>query len=284
VRERGSHLVVLLGGGLLAHFDDGGAGAAVLDVNLDRMVAGIGEPRPLSRLSKLMQQAADDRGFCTERSPNGQPLGFGVVVEHGSRVDPGFAVAVKINASDFRPGGFDIDDSAHVVGMLGAEGVDLIEISGGTFESDSGCLGVQPGAPGTSKEAYFAGMAPRLRAMTDVPLALTGGLRSREVMERLLEQGTVDMVGLGRPLIQQPGLSANLLDGTTDGIELQTCPMKGLYELLWWQGQFRRLADGHDFDPDYTTRHNQLDTVSGMLRQIIANLRTTAQDAFAWRP
>jgi 2,4-dienoyl-CoA reductase-like NADH-dependent reductase (Old Yellow Enzyme family) len=201
-----------------------------------------------------------------------------------SRVDPGFAVAVKINSSDFRPGGFDIDDSAHVVGMLGAEGVDLIEISGGTFESYSGCLGVQPGAPGTSKEAYFAGMAPRLRAMTDVPLALTGGLRSREVMERLLEQGTVDMIGLGRPLIQQPDLSAHLLDGTADGIDLQPCPERGLNELFWWLNQFRRLADGKDFDPDYTPRHNQLDTMTGMLRQIAANLRATALHPLAWRP
>jgi hypothetical protein len=59
--------------------------------------------------------------------------------------------------------------------MLGAEGVDLVEISGGTYESNTTCAGVQPGEPRTSKDAYFAGLAPRLRAMTDIPLALTGG-------------------------------------------------------------------------------------------------------------
>ena len=165
------------------------------------------------------------------------------------RVDPRFAVAVKINASDFRPGGFDLDDSAHVVGRLGGEGVDLIEISGGTFESDSGCLSIRPGEPGTTKEAYFAGMAPRLRAMTEVPLALTGGLRSKHVMERLLEEGTVDLIGLGRPLIQQPDLSGHLLDGTADGIDLLPCPAHGVSELFWWIGQFRRLAAGEDLDP-----------------------------------
>ena len=92
------------------------------------------------------------------------------------------------------------------------------------------------------------------------------------------------MIGLGRPLIQQPDLSAHLLDGTTEGIDLQTCSEKGLIALLWWLNQFRRLADGEDFDPEYTPRHNQFDTVTGMLRQIAANLRTTALDALAWRP
>lgn len=201
-----------------------------------------------------------------------------------ARVDPGFAVAVKINASDFRPGGFDIDDSAHVVGMLGVEGVDLIEISGGTVESDSGFIGVQPGVPGTSTEAYFAGMAPRLRAMTDVPLALTGGLRSRHVMEDLLRDGTVDMIGLGRPLIQQPDFSTGLLDGSVDGISLTPCPAQGYDQVLWWLHQFKRLAQGTDFDPDYTLRHAQRDTATLALRQIAANLRATALNALAWRP
>ena len=190
-----------------------------------------------------------------------------------SQVDADFALAVKINASDFRPGGFDIDDSSHVVGMLGAEGVDLIEISGGTYESATGCLGVQRGEPGTSKDAYFAGMAPRLRAMTDVPLALTGGLRSRKVMEQLIQDGTVDMIGLGRPLIHQPGFTARLLDGSVEGIELTRCPGKGLDELMWWLNQFKRLGNGQDFDPHYSPRQSQLDTILGMLRQIAANAR-----------
>ena len=117
-----------------------------------------------------------------------------------AQVSPGFAVLVKINSSDFQPGGFDIEDSAHVVGLLDSEGVDLVEISGGTYESASGAFGVRPDEPGTSKDAYFAGFAPRLREMTGIPLALTGGLRSRAVMEALIRDGVVDAVGLARPL------------------------------------------------------------------------------------
>ena len=192
------------------------------------------------------------------------------------RVPPGFAVAVKINASDFRPGGFDVEDSAAVVGMLGGEGVDLIEISGGTYESPSGCLGVQPGEPGTARDAYFAGMAPRLRAMTDVPLALTGGLRSRTVMERLISERTVDVIGLGRPLIERPNLPEGLLGGASDGIVLTPCPLPPRLEVFWWLNQFRRLGNGCDFDPDYSARQAQRDTVIGLLTQVAATTRAHA--------
>jgi hypothetical protein len=163
-----------------------------------------------------------------------------------------FAGRLPTNASDFRPGGFDVEDSAAVVGMLGDEGVDLIEISGGTYESPSGCLGVQPGESGTARDAYFAGMAPRLRAMTDVPLALTGGLRRRTVMERLINERTVDVIGLGRPLIERPNLAEGLLEGTSDGIVLAPCPLPQRLEVFWWLNQFRRLGNGRDFDPDYS--------------------------------
>ena len=196
------------------------------------------------------------------------------------RVQPGFAVAVKINASDFRPGGFDVEDSAAVVGMLGAEGVDLVEISGGTYESNTTCAGVQPGEPGTSKDAYFAGLAPRLRAMTDIPLALTGGLRSRHVMERLVGEHTVDVIGLGRPLIERPDLPRELLHRTSDGIDLTPCPLPRRDEHSWWGHQFRHLSSGRDFDPGYTARQARRDTALGLLTQLAATTRDRAASRF----
>ena len=193
-----------------------------------------------------------------------------------SQVDPGFAVLVKINASDFQPGGFDVEDSAHVVGLLDSEGVDLVEISGGTSESASGCFGVRPDEPGTSKDAYFAGFAPRLRQVTGTPLALTGGLRSRAVMEALIRDGIVDAVGLARPLVEQPDVCHGLLSGTVDRIELTGPPTAdGMNELLWYVAQFQRLANGQDFDPDYSIRSLQQHMLVAAGQQALTNARHT---------
>ncbi|MGB7981785.1 MAG: hypothetical protein WCF36_13465 [Candidatus Nanopelagicales bacterium] len=194
-----------------------------------------------------------------------------------SRVSPGFAVFVKINSSDFQPGGFDIEDSAHVVGLLDSEGVDLVEISGGTYESATSALGVRPDEPGTSKDAYFAGFAPRIRAMTHIPLALTGGLRSRAVMETLILTGAVDVVGLARPLAEQPDAPHGLLDSTVDEIELTGPPPSatGASELLWYIAQFQRLANGQDFDPDYSIRNLQQHMLITAGQQALTNARHT---------
>jgi 2,4-dienoyl-CoA reductase-like NADH-dependent reductase (Old Yellow Enzyme family) len=192
------------------------------------------------------------------------------------RVGAGFAVAVKINASDFQPGGFDVEDSAHVVGLLGAEGVDLIEVSGGTYESRSGALGVRDDEPGTARDAYFAGFAPRLRQVTDVPLALTGGLRSREVMERLLGEGVVDVIGLGRPLVETPEAPAGLLAGTLDRLEVVGPRSAAAQDqLLWYMAQFQRLGNGQDFDPDLS----QASLYQHLARNTLEQLLVTGQHA-----
>jgi len=53
---------------------------------------------------------------------------------------------VKINATDFQPGGFDIDDSAHAVGLLDSKGFDLIEISGAPTSPARGVVEVRFGS------------------------------------------------------------------------------------------------------------------------------------------
>ena len=52
-----------------------------------------------------------------------------------ARVTPGFGVGVKLNSADFQKGGFDAEDAAAVVRLLNEEAVDLVEISGGSYES-----------------------------------------------------------------------------------------------------------------------------------------------------
>ena len=46
-----------------------------------------------------------------------------------------FLIAVKLNCADFQRGGFDSDDSLTVARALEKEGIDLLEIYGGTYES-----------------------------------------------------------------------------------------------------------------------------------------------------
>jgi 2,4-dienoyl-CoA reductase-like NADH-dependent reductase (Old Yellow Enzyme family) len=137
-------------------------------------------------------------------------------------VGPSFPVAVKLNSADFQRGGFAFDESLQVAAWLEEDGVDLIEISGGTYEQPK-LLGIdgleapeeQAGiaASTLAREAYFVDFARAMRAVVKIPLMVTGGLRSRAAMEAVLQDGAADVIGLGRPLCYQPDGPARLLAG-----------------------------------------------------------------------
>lgn len=175
----------------------------------------------------------------------------------------GFTVSVKLNSSDFRHGGFTEDDAEQVVRLLVEEGVDLIEISGGTYENPAlfgeveglgtgTTTGTTAGA-GSHKEAYFAGFARRVRESAgSVALMLTGGIRTREAMEALLADGGVDLIGLGRPLAIEPDLTARLLAGEPGRpLPRYTLPtVAGLAgESEWYETQIARMGRGLEPDP-----------------------------------
>ncbi len=134
-----------------------------------------------------------------------------------------FPIAVKINSADFQRGGFSSEDSLRVVQWLDAAGVDLIEISGGTYEQPSmlKLAGLEPIHDPTlaestrSREAYFQRFAPAIRgSLTRACLMVTGGFRSAAGMQAALAEDGIDVVGLARPLCVDPAAPAALLSGS----------------------------------------------------------------------
>jgi hypothetical protein len=96
-------------------------------------------------------------------------------------------------------------------------------------------------------------------------------------METLIRDGAVDVVGLARPLAEQPDAPHRLLDSTVDEIELTGPPPSaaGASELLWYIAQFQRLANGQDFDPDYSIRNLQQHMLITAGQQALTNARHT---------
>jgi 2,4-dienoyl-CoA reductase-like NADH-dependent reductase (Old Yellow Enzyme family) len=145
-------------------------------------------------------------------------------------VGPGFPVAVKLNSSDFKRGGFEHDDAVEVARMLAAEGIDLLEISGGTYErvafaghrrafaGHRRVTGADPRAAATrAREAYFLEYAHAIRAATPgVPLMVSGGFRTPAVMGEVLRAGEADVLGIARPFCVEPDFPARLLAGSPE--------------------------------------------------------------------
>ncbi|MBK8972883.1 MAG: NADH:flavin oxidoreductase/NADH oxidase family protein [Hahellaceae bacterium] len=172
------------------------------------------------------------------------------------QVGPGYPVGIKLNSADFMKGGFSEDDSMQVVAALSEAGIDLIEISGGTYESPS-MIGHRVKASTLKREAYFLDYAEKVRAVTSTPLVVTGGFRSSAGMTAALQSGAADMIGLGRPLAVDPEVPNKVLADAAFRIELRplTTGVKAvdklaMLDITWYEFQLARMARRRRPDPD----------------------------------
>ena len=203
-------------------------------------------------LSPLTNLRTDDWGGSLE---NRARFLLGVVEAVREQVGSG-VVAVKVNSADFQRGGFEAGEAHEVVQML-AEVVDLIEISGGTYESTAfmGVAREEMRASTREREAYFLDFAESIRGYVDVPLMLSGGFRTAAGMAAAITSGAVDLIGLARPLAVDPALPARLLDGSAVVGEvaprrLGIARFDGMTDLMWHTTQLQRMGRGLDPAPD----------------------------------
>jgi hypothetical protein len=84
-------------------------------------------------------------------------------------------VAVKLNSADFQRGGFSPED-ARSGGMLAPLGVDLVELSGGSYEAPA-MTGAARDERSLAREAYFLEFAREIAQVATMPLMVTGGIR-----------------------------------------------------------------------------------------------------------
>jgi 2,4-dienoyl-CoA reductase-like NADH-dependent reductase (Old Yellow Enzyme family) len=173
-------------------------------------------------------------------------------------VGAAFPIGVKLNSADFQRGGFTVDDAMDVVRGLEAAGLDLLEISGGNYESPamagSGEMQRQQRASSRDREAYFLDYAKQIRTVTKLPILLTGGMRSRATMEQAIASGAVDVIGMARPMAYTPDLPGRLLDGSLAAAPVVKLRSRirlvdDIVQVMWFQQQITAMGHGRDPDP-----------------------------------
>lgn len=201
-------------------------------------------------LSPLANQRGDRWGGPLE---NRARLLLDIVRAVRAAVRPGFAVAVKLNSADFQRGGFDADDARRVIDMLAPLGVDLVELSGGSYESPamSGRAVESDRAADAhtlAREAYFLELARDLAATSPLPLMLTGGITRRPVAEEVVASG-VDVVGMGTALAVDPELpnkwrTSNEAKVTLAPVKIEDKSIASAAAMSRVRYQLRRLGRG----------------------------------------
>jgi 2,4-dienoyl-CoA reductase-like NADH-dependent reductase (Old Yellow Enzyme family) len=209
-------------------------------------------------LSPHHNRRTDDWGGTPEKR---RRFVLEVVKAMRERVGAAFPIGIKLNSADFQKGGFTEEESLDTIRALAQGGIDLIEISGGTYEAPA-MTGVkaqqQPVKDSTRvREAYFLEFAEKARQAVSVPLVVTGGFRTAAAMAQAIESGAVDMVGIARCMAIEPDVCLRLLKGqnpvqTVKPLKtgLSIIDKKGIMEVTWYTGQLKRIGQGEAPKPN----------------------------------
>jgi 2,4-dienoyl-CoA reductase-like NADH-dependent reductase (Old Yellow Enzyme family) len=221
-------------------------------------------------LSPLANRRTDQWGGSLESRAK---LLLQVVEAVRSVVSPSFAVAVKLNSADFQRGGFDTSDAREVIAMLAPLDVDLVELSGGSYESPA-MSGRPADARTMAREAYFLDLASELATTSPLPLMLTGGISQRDTAEKVLAGG-VAVVGMATAIAVTPDLPNRWLGGedVTRRLRPVTWSDKTLASaagMALVRHQLRRIARGSDpvlgTRPAYALVRDNLDQTRALRR------------------
>ena len=128
---------------------------------------------------------------------------------------PSLHVTVKINSSDFTFGGLEEEESLEICKLLAENGIDSIEVSG----NGTSVQGVRAHVD----EAYFLNFAAVLAERVSVPVILVGGLRSVEVMQKILDDTKIELLSLSRPLLREPDLPRKFQEGISGESACVSC-------------------------------------------------------------
>lgn len=110
----------------------------------------------------------------------------------------------RIGADDLDPNGTKIEDSCRFADKLEETGVDVIDVSGGLCGSRPAQL--------QDVKGFFIPQAQRIKESVDIPVIGVGGITEPEYANRIVEEGRVDLVAVGRQLLKDPDWASKAIE------------------------------------------------------------------------
>ncbi|MFC6168280.1 NADH:flavin oxidoreductase/NADH oxidase family protein [Acinetobacter terrestris] len=189
-----------------------------------------------------------------------------------------FIISVKLNSADFQRGGITEDEVIAVFKAIDAAGIDLIEISGGTYEAPAmaGAKADKRKVSTIAREAYFLDFAENIRKQVKCHLMVTGGFRTVAGMNAALDSGACEFIGIARPLAVETDLTDRLIEGqdvryAVDKIKtgIPMVDKMAIMEIIWYAAQFKEIAQGKRPNPKLSPLKVFLKYATGNITAII---------------
>ena len=143
-------------------------------------------------LSPLVNRRTDEYGGSFEN----RSRALRETVEAVRRLWPErYPLIVRVSATDWVPGGWDIEEAVQLAGVLKSLGVDMIDCSSG---------GAVPNAKIPVAPGYQVQFAERIRREADIATAAVGMITDAEQANEIISNERADVVLLARELLREP--------------------------------------------------------------------------------
>ncbi|WP_299682464.1 NADH:flavin oxidoreductase/NADH oxidase family protein [uncultured Tenacibaculum sp.] len=167
-----------------------------------------------------------------------------------------FPISVKLNSADFQRGGFNEEDAMFVIKKLERLKIDLLEISGGTYENIVFLTERYERESTRKREAYFLDFAKKIKSETTLPIMVTGGFRSQKFCNDVLANKELEMIGFARPFITDSNFPKAFLEDESYRVsdatfDFKIKKMKDFAEAGFYDYQIHQLAKGKSLKPNY---------------------------------
>lgn len=204
-------------------------------------------------LSPKTNQRKDSYGGCIE---NRARLLLDIVSRLRKELGKEYPISVKLNSADFQKGGFNEEDAFFVIKKLEEVKIDLLEISGGTYENIVFLTERYKKRSTKKREAYFLEFAKKIRKETKMPIMVTGGFRSLNFCNRVLENQELDIIGFARPFLMQENFPKSFMENKEVRVndatfDFKIKQMKDFAEAGFYDYQIHRLAKNKKLNLSY---------------------------------
>ena len=141
-----------------------------------------------------------------------------------------FPITCRLCGDEYLQGGFDLTQSQYVAKKLEENGIDAIDVSAGTHETD-----YMISAPSQMSPGFLTHLSKAIKEVVQIPVGIVGRINHPALADRILEQKEADFISMGRALIADPELPIKAFEGRLNDIRPCTACNMGCNDRMYYQ-------------------------------------------------
>jgi 2,4-dienoyl-CoA reductase-like NADH-dependent reductase (Old Yellow Enzyme family)/thioredoxin reductase len=161
-------------------------------------------------LSPVSNKRTDEYGGSFE---NRMRFPLEVVAAVREAVGDDFPVGYRMSADEFVENGLTLGDTVPFAKRLEAAGIDLIDVSGGIYESVIHIV-----QPASFPRGYLVPLAEAVKSEVSVPVTVAGRINDPDLANELLQERKTDFVSFARAFHIDPHFPRKALEGRVEDV------------------------------------------------------------------